>query len=225
MSGTEPAADPAEGSWQERALERSLREARAKAMAKAISRSDKFVAIAMELLQETGSADFTVQELADRARTSLRTFYQYFASKDELMLAVLEVSVRASVQRWREDIREQDTLAALQHVVGKIYGTDESDRWVSVNRALASYHVTLAEAHGEIYRRCLEPLAGLVRELIDRGVAEGVVRADVPVDQLLRVVIQSVMGATLIEALGVDHDRSTDLAVLWDFWLHGLTAR
>jgi AcrR family transcriptional regulator len=222
MSGTAPAAEPAEGSWQERALERSLRAARAKA----ISRSDKFIAVAMELLQETGSTDFTVQELADRARTSLRTFYQYFSSKDELMLALLEVSVRASVQQWREDVREKDALAALEHVMGKIYGADARDRWASVNRALASYHVTLAEAHGEAYRRGLEPLTGLVRELIDRGVAEGVVRADVPVDQLLRVVIQSVMGATLINVLGVkDHDRSADMDVLWEFWLRGLTAR
>ena len=54
-------APDAISTWRERALERSLRGARAKA----ISRSDRFIEVAMELLSETGRTDFTVQELVE----------------------------------------------------------------------------------------------------------------------------------------------------------------
>ena len=99
------AADAADASWRDRALERSLRAARAKA----ISRSDRFIQTAMELLEETGRSDFTVQELVDRSRTSLRSFYQYFAGKDELMVAILEERMARSAAAWREEVKDKDS--------------------------------------------------------------------------------------------------------------------
>ena len=60
--------DLADVTWRERAVERSLRTARAKA----VSRSDRFIQAAIEILTETGRTDFTVQELIERSKTSLR---------------------------------------------------------------------------------------------------------------------------------------------------------
>ncbi len=84
---TEPAGDPR---WRERAVERSLRKARARA----VTRSDRFIAAANALLQETGRTDFTVQEIVERSKMSLRSFYQHFASKDDLLLALFEELIR-----------------------------------------------------------------------------------------------------------------------------------
>ena len=74
-----PLGSPRDGSevgstWQERAIDRRLGEARALAVA----RSTRFMATALELVQESGQANFTLQVLADRANLSLRTFYQHF---------------------------------------------------------------------------------------------------------------------------------------------------
>ena len=35
-------------------------------------------------MNERGSTDFTVQDVVDRAKMSIRTFYNFFASKDDL---------------------------------------------------------------------------------------------------------------------------------------------
>ena len=51
--------------WRDRAVERSLRTARAKA----VSRSDRFIRTATELLSEPGRTDFTVQELVESAKS------------------------------------------------------------------------------------------------------------------------------------------------------------
>lgn len=206
-----------EGSWRDRALERSLRTARAKAM----SRSDRFIATAMEILEESGRRDFTVQELVDRSRTSLRSFYQYFSGKDELLLALLEESINRSVDSWREEIAGQDTLTAIRTVIGSIYGN--SDEPSSLNRGMAPYHFGLAETHTADYQHAIAPMVRLIRELVDQGVTEGTLRSDIPADKLTRVLIQSVLGSALFTALAKPGSgRSADADTMWEFCRVGL---
>ena len=59
-------------------------------MEKSLVRSSKFLAAAIELLNETGRVDFTVQNVVERSKLSLRAFYQHFGGKDELVLAIFE---------------------------------------------------------------------------------------------------------------------------------------
>ena len=40
------------------------------------------------MLKRSNGESLTVQDVADEAGQSLRTLYQYFASKDDLLLAV-----------------------------------------------------------------------------------------------------------------------------------------
>lgn len=216
------ATDGADASWRDRALERSLRTAKAKAM----SRSDGFIATAMELLQETGRTDFTVQELVDRSRTSLRSFYQYFAGKDELLLALLEESIARSVRGWRKEIEGKDAISGLRVVVRSIYGVGD-DPSGGLNRGLAPYHFNLAESHRADYQRAHSPMARLIHELVARGIDEGSIRTDIPADKLARVFIQSVIGSALFTALARSDfdrtaDRSVDAETMWEFCRRGL---
>lgn len=214
----EPETGDGEGSWRDRALERSLRTAKAKAM----TRSDRFIATAMEILQETGRTDFTVQELVDRSRTSLRSFYQYFSGKDELLLALLEESIAQSVTSWREKIAGQDTMTALKTVVTSIYG-DGTDGSGGLNRGMAPYHVGLADAHSTDYQRAIAPMARVIHELVDQGVAEGSIRTDLPADKLTKVFIQAVIGSALFTALSKSNaDRKADAETMWEFMRLGL---
>ena len=57
--------------WKRQSMQRSLRSARARVHA----RSDRFVAAATRLLREKGSTDFTVQDVVDRSRMSVRTYH------------------------------------------------------------------------------------------------------------------------------------------------------
>ena len=60
------------------------------AAAEAESRATRFMGSALAILGETGRTDFTVLEVVERSKTSLRAFYQHFATKDELLLALVE---------------------------------------------------------------------------------------------------------------------------------------
>lgn len=206
-----------DGSWRDRALERSLRSARAKAM----SRSDRFIETAMELLRETGRVDFTVQELVDRSRTSLRSFYQYFSGKDELLLALLEESIATSVERWREQIEGKDALASLEIVVRGVYGSGEAEA-ESLSRGLAPYHASLAESHSEDYHRAISPMARLVHEITEQGIRDGVFRTDVPPELLIRVFLEAVIGSALFTALGNGELTAEATDAMWEFCRAGL---
>ena len=112
---TAEAANPAESSLMEqRAVERSLRSARARAQ----ERLERIILAAYELIGETGGTDFTLQDVAARAGVSLRTFYQYFDGRDDLLLAVFAHGVEttvpviaAAVDRHRSPVRRAGPVA------------------------------------------------------------------------------------------------------------------
>ena len=67
----------------------------------------RFLDAAFELMDEKGSTDFTIQEVIDRSKQSLRGFYQYFDGKDELLLALFEETVRESIDDLRAVIESE----------------------------------------------------------------------------------------------------------------------
>ena len=213
------ALEDVDSSWRDRALERSLKAARAKAM----SRSRRYIVTASQMLQESGRTDFTVHELVQRSRTSLRSFYQYFANKEELLLALLEETIADSVAQWRGEVEGRDTLDALEVLVRRLYGSTGDDPWNRLNRALASYHAGLAQQEPRAYLGAFSPLVAVILELVERGVEEGVLRSDIPPKQLTAVFVELVVGAAVLNALGTPRfGGASDPGVLWGFCRAGL---
>jgi AcrR family transcriptional regulator len=212
--------DAAEATWRERAVERSLRNARAKA----VSRSDRFIQAAMEILSETGRTDFTVQELIERSKTSLRSFYQHFSGKEELLLALFEEIITESVAEWRTEIAElPDPLSSLRLLVDRIHAQAGRDAGNSINRALSVYHLQLAESRPAEYARVLAPLRELILEVVQRGVDEGIFRTDIEPDPLATIMMQTIVGAAHMHALGSEPSGvPLDTEQLWQFCLGGL---
>ena len=72
-------------------------------------RSDTFtIATALELVEESGRADFTIQTLIDRSNLSLRAFYQHFAGKEELLLALYENATSQFIEAIRQEVAAAD---------------------------------------------------------------------------------------------------------------------
>jgi AcrR family transcriptional regulator len=222
MTPMDSAADPdaADASWRDRAVERSLRGARAKA----VSRSDRFIQAATEILSETGRTDFTVQELIERSKTSLRSFYQHFSGKEELLLALFEEIISVSVAEWRAEIATlPDTLASLRLLLQEIHGKAGAPAGAGINRALSVYHLQLAESRPAEYGRVLAPLRELFLELVQRGVDEGIFRDDIEPETLAMIMMQTLVGAAHMHALGAEPTGvPLESERLWEFCLGGL---
>jgi len=206
-------------SWRDRAVERSLRTARAKA----VSRSDAFITTATQILSETGRTDFTVQELVERSKTSLRSFYQHFSSKDELLLALFEEIIAVSTAEWRAEVEGLDELAALHLLLKKIYGRTGKEIGAGINRALSVYHLQLAESRPTEYARVLAPLRNLIQELVEAGAKAGTIRRDIEPETLAMITMQTLVGSAHMKALGAElAGGALDSDTLWAFCLDGL---
>src|ERR1044071_7315655 len=119
MKGQQATAEPTTeaGSWRELAVARSLDPARVRAE----NRVQRFLDAALELMASAPDKEFTVQEVVERSGQSLRSFYQYFAGKHELLLAIFEESIRSSAEHMHELIEaEADPLERL-HIFATEY--------------------------------------------------------------------------------------------------------
>src|SRR6476660_1280453 len=81
---------------------------------RAETRVQRFLDAAFELMATT-SKDFTLQEVVEKSGLSLRSFYQYFNGKHELLLALLEDSVRRNEEELRAAMAKEDTPLERLH--------------------------------------------------------------------------------------------------------------
>ena len=100
--------------WQRRVVGRSLRSA----TERSVDRGARLIRAAGVVLERSDGGDITVQDVADEAGQSLRTLYQYFESKDDLLLALFEESMRLYALLLERAIAEIDD--PLERLAGAI---------------------------------------------------------------------------------------------------------
>jgi AcrR family transcriptional regulator len=191
-----------------------------------VTRGDRFIKTAVDILGETGRTDFTVQEVVARSKTSLRAFYQHFGSKDELLLALFERTIAQSAQAWRKETTGLDSTAALKLVTDRITQQPESSTQDSLNRALSLYNQHLAETRPREYARVLSPLHQLIRDIVGQGITEGVFNPGLDVGAAAAIVMQTMMGAQRLHWLGAELiNTPIDAGQMYDFCSRALGIR
>ncbi|MGE2713687.1 TetR/AcrR family transcriptional regulator [Mycolicibacterium litorale] len=190
------------------------------------SRPERFMRSALAILGETGRTDFTVLEVVERSRTSLRSFYQHFSTKDELLLALIERIMAESARHWRADTDCLPGPAALRALIDRICVPPGSDAQDRVNRGLTSYNDRLAETMPQQYATVLAPLHALIADIIRRGVADGDFRGDIDLDATSALIMQLVLGAMRLRVLGAELSGApVDPGHIYDFCARALDAR
>ena len=214
-------------SWREQAVARSLDSARLRAE----SRVQRFLDAAIELLNSGPSKDFTVQEVVERSGQSLRSFYQYFGGKHELLLALFEESVRSTAEHLRDVIfQEDEAIERLHRFVVEYYlmcrPVEEPTTVVSVRPPLiAEFAQQLLTTHPKEAARAFVPLVALFEELLDEAVAAKAIREDLRRGPTVGVVLEVIMFNAFSSTIGGSSVRPEDHSSaeeLWRFVLHGI---
>jgi AcrR family transcriptional regulator len=167
-------------------------------------RERRFMKSALAILGETGRTDFTVLEVVERSKTSLRSFYQHFSTKDELLLALIDKIMSESTRKWREDTAGLPPVAALRVLIDRICTPAETTTQDKVNRGLTYYNDHLAETLPREYARVLSPVHQLIKDIINRGIDDGSFRAGIDVDATAALIMQSALGAMRLHVLGAE---------------------
>ena len=212
-----------EPTWRQRAVSRSLSAARSRAE----QRAQRFLDAAFELIDEKGTTEFTIQEVVDRSKQSLRGFYQYFDAKDELLLALFEETVRESVEDIREIVEsESEPVERLRTFTIRLHEWCEPaetprKRGAHIRRPISEFALQLAVNHPERLRAAMEPISRMLIELLDQAV----VAKGIKVTEMRRTAVliqQMVMYSWFGNRLVQDPQMRVTAEETWEFCLHGL---
>lgn len=216
--GAAPARD--EPAWKQRAVERSTRAAKLRAE----QRVQRFLDAAQSIITDEGTMDFTVQQVVEVSKQSLRSFYQHFDGKHELLLALYEDALcRATDQIRAAAYAQDDPLDRVRVAVRLLFELSRPD---PARRPLfTDFAPRLLSSHPAEVRGAHAPLLALLTELLARAAAAGELRAGVSPRRAAALTMQTVM---LIAQSAVASENE-DLPVftadeVWEFCARGFSA-
>ena len=155
--------------WQRRVVDRSLDDAKRRS----IDRGARLIRAAAKVLDRTNGESLTVQEVADEAGQSLRTLYQYFASKHDLLLAVYEEAMRTYAQLLAASVVSFDDplerLAGAIMASGRMPALHGSGR----DRGLSHLRLQLSAAERSLVASAQQPVTSFFRGLIEEAAEAG----------------------------------------------------
>jgi AcrR family transcriptional regulator len=217
--------------WREQAVARSLDSARTRAE----HRVQRFLDAAIELMNSGEGKEFTVQEVVERSGQSLRSFYQYFGGKHELLLALFEESVRSTAELLRKKIGdEQDPLERLHVFVVEYYrlcrpasGRKGAKEAKPVAPVMVDFAQQLLTAHPDEASRAFVPIVQLFNEVLGEAAEAGAVRDGVRSGPIAGIVLEAIMFNAFSWTIGgTTPKRASDPAEeLWDLVLNGFGSR
>jgi AcrR family transcriptional regulator len=180
------------------------------------------------VIDERGTTEFTIQEVVDRSKQSLRGFYQYFGGKDELLLALFEEAVREAAEDIRAVVEaEAEPIERLRAFTIRLHEWCEPaaaprKRGAHNRRPISKFSLQLAIDHPDRVRAAMAPIWSMLIELLDAAVAAGAIAvADTGRTALL--IEQTVMFSWFGTHLVLNNPRMHVTAEeTWEFCLHGL---
>ncbi len=216
--------------WREQAVARSLDSARARAE----SRVQRFLDAATELMNENPGKDFTVQEVVERSGQSLRSFYQYFGGKHELLLALFEELIRSSAEHLQRKVEGVDDPLERLHVFiiehyrmarPSLKGAKVSTaKGAPVTPMMVDFAQRLLTDRPAEAAQAFAPMVALFNQLLDEAAEAGAIRSGLRNSFLSGTMLEAVMfNAFSTTIAGVSVRKDQDPAEeLWDLFLHGV---
>ncbi len=209
-----------EPAWKQRAVERSIRTAKLRAE----QRVQRFLDAAQAIITEKGSTDFTVQEVVDRSKQSLRSFYLQFDGKHELLLALFEDALSRSADQIRAAAAgEKAPLDQLRVAVELLFESSRPDP--TAQRPLfTDFAPQLLLTHPAEVKVAHAPMLALFTELMEKVDAEGSLREGLNPKRMAAMTMQTVM--FIAQSSGGDDSTTRPITAdeVWNFCSQGFAA-
>jgi AcrR family transcriptional regulator len=209
----EPGSASTEPPWRQRAIDRSTQPARDRVA----TRVERFLNSAREIIAEKGSIEFTVQEVVDRSQQSLRSFYQYFDGKDELLLALFEAEMEPFINHIRDSTATGDPLDRLRKAVLLLYELSAPGR-ISTQPVFADFAQRLIIDHPDDVTTAYAPVVEYIASIAEAAAAEGLLRPGRP-HRMATIVLQT---ATVMSGRSVGGRQPITGDEVWEFCVHAI---
>src|SRR5215467_7889267 len=178
---------------------------------------------ALDLFSERGLANTTVEDITEAADVGKGTFFNYFPSKEHILVAFAEMQL-GKLQKLVEGAHH--TREPMPQFLRQltVYMTAEPGRSPSVVRAMLSAYLATEPVRKALQAQYLRG-ESLLAELMQLGQERGEVRRDVPPQQLAQIFRQMIFGTLLMWSVHSETPLAeriqAAMSVLWS----GLAAR
>jgi len=159
-----------------------------------------------------GGPEASLEAVARQAGVGIGTLYRHFPTREALYEAVYRHEVEQLVELARHLEAEAAPVEALRHWLRA--GVE----FVATKKGMAAALAMAAHSSSDLVVYSLDRLTGAVRELLQRAVATGEIRADIDPEDLLRTLV----------GMCYAHDRpgwQTKVLRLVDVFIDGLRRR
>jgi AcrR family transcriptional regulator len=212
--------------WRDLAVSRTAEPARKDAE----ERVQAFIDAGLALLADADAGEITVQSVVDHSGLSLRSFYQHFAGKYELLLAVFEEGIRRTTTHLAQQVDQAEgPLGRLEAFVTEYYRLCRSQRTREPGprlpgRSMGQFAHQLLFDHPEEASHAFMPLVALLRDLLDDAADAGDILAGRDFEQVAGIILQAIMfNAFASTVTGSATDALPGRGELfWEVLLHGL---
>jgi AcrR family transcriptional regulator len=190
-----------------------------------------FLEAAHELVSSDSGQEFTVQEVIERSGQSLRSFYQHFDGKYELLLALFEDAVHTAAGDMRDALADiTDPGQRLHSFVVEYYRQCQpSPKGRTAKKgfapAFATFSQQLLTEHPQEASHAFLPLTDLVVELLEQAAEAGTIRIGLENRRLAGIILQTVMFnafAATIGGVSVQPKTGDPAEDLWDLLISGM---
>ncbi|HYL84790.1 MAG TPA: TetR/AcrR family transcriptional regulator [Candidatus Angelobacter sp.] len=172
---------------------------------------------ALQLFGQKGFGETTVEDITEAADVGKGTFFNYFPSKDHILLAFGEMQLGKLESAIEVARRTNEPMPEFLRGLGTRM-TQEPVRNPAIIRALLQAYLSTTPVR-EAMMNLQKRVHGLHSEMIRLGQERGEIRDDLPAEEIAYVFRQTIFGTLLIWSLSGDatlHERiESAFNVLW----------
>ncbi len=173
---------------------------------------------ALALFAKKGYAETTVEDITEAADVGKGTFFNYFRSKEHILMAFSEMQLAKLEKIVREAQQSDLPMRKVLHAM-VLRMTEEPIRNPAIVRALLQANLSSVPVRDEM-RRIHDRNRMLLGQLISHGQQRGEIRADLPPEEIAQVWRQTIFGTLLFWSLAGDHTLTKriemSIRLLWD---------
>jgi AcrR family transcriptional regulator len=178
---------------------------------------------ALDLFAQHGFADTTVEDITNAADVGKGTFFNYFPSKDHILLAFAEMQL-AKLQAIIENLRSTHEPVPQFLRTLAVRMTEEPGRNPSIVRAMLLANLSSTPVR-EGMRINQARGHKLLTEFVQIGQERGELRSDLPAGDIAHVFRQTVFGTLLVWSLYGDDSLASRIRTALDVLWQGLSPR
>jgi AcrR family transcriptional regulator len=154
---------------------------------------------ALRLFAEKGFAETTVEDITNAADVGKGTFFNYFPSKDHILIAFSDMQL-SKLQATVDQMRDQPEPMRSFFRSMTLRMTQEPAKAPDVVRAILQANLSSSSVRSVMRERSTRA-EGLLTQLVQIGQERGEFRRDVPALELAQVFRQTIFGTLLMWSL------------------------